>query len=145
MVLCSLYSSYTFINVYANLECTCTCILNFNSLCLNLCFAGFVCERIHSLISLLKCYNKRKCILFVNTVNIFPQTPKHTHQRTYPLINIHCTDKYTHTHARTCWDITSNLCILCIYYLSHVVCFTSCSCVVFCCVCFFFAVLLSYI
>ena len=109
----------------------------------DLCFACFVCESIHSLTNLLKCYNQRKCIMFVNTcicpVNSFLSsimaslrartfTNKHarTHAHTHAPINVH-----THT-------FTSH-----IYYLNHVVCFTSCSCVMLC-VFSFFAVLLSY-
>ena len=74
----------------------------------DLCFAGFVCESIHSLTNLLKCYNQRKCIMFVNTcicpVNSFLSsiiaslrartfTKKHarTHTRMHP-------STYIHTH-----------------------------------------------
>ena len=126
----------------------------------DLCVAGFVCESTHSLINLLKCYIQRKCIMFVNTciclidsslthartrAHAHTHTHTHAHARTYTTINVHThslksfhgqvhprnnsKNTHAHTHAR---DIISNSCILFIYYLSHVVRFTSCSCVLLC-------------
>ena len=83
----------------------------------DLCFAGFVCESIHSLTNLLKCYNQRKCIMFVNTcicpvnsflssiiaslrartfTNTHARTHSCTHQRTYKRIH------FTHLLFRPC-------------------------------------------
>ena len=73
-------------------------VLNFNS---------FVCESIHSLTNLLKCYNQRKCIMFVNTcicpVNYFLSSiiaslRARTFTNTQTRTHIH---KHANTHART--------------------------------------------
>ena len=104
--------------LYANLEYTCTQFQQFD-----LCFAGFVCESIHDLTNLLKCYNQRKCIMFVNSflssiiASLRARTFTNTHARTHA-----CTHQCTYTRIHFTHLLVKPCCLFHQLQLCNVVC-----------------------